>query len=327
MWCEAPPFLFTFAYNSCVMCRSIFSHFALPLMLSLILSSCTKYGHTSIYVDQSGVAWLDTVPIPSDLSSPEERTEFRFLHYWDRLVFTDKTYTHDADFMSRIFDRYVSHLSEVDSAAAYPAVEDLMRRAQADSVTYYVFTHLADNLYECGDYESYLPFARAIIASDYPSEDDKMIPEYQLSLVLKNRPGTPATDFTYHTIDGMSSMSSLLGERPLILFFYNVSCHTCHRVMADIESSEILSTAISIGKLSVLTVDKMGPLDDWTSSLKDELPKGWIHGYNYTDLYDTDLYNIKGVPTIYLLDKDGTVLIREASVASLEQWCLVHLSL
>ena len=122
-------------------------------------------------------------------------------------------------------------------------------------------------------------------------------------------------------------MSSLLGERPLILFFYNVSCHTCHRVMADIESPEILSTAISIGKLSVLTVDKMGPLDDWTSSLKDELPKGWIHGYNYTDLYDTDLYNIKGVPTIYLLDKDGTVLIREASVASLEQWCLVHLSL
>ena len=97
--------------------------------------------------------------------------------------------------------------------------------------------------------------------------------------------------------------------------------------MADIQSSEILSAAISAGELSVLTVDKMGPLEEWTRSVKDELPKGWIHGYNYTDLYDTDLYNIKGVPTIYLLDKDGTVLIREASVASLEQWCLAHLSL
>lgn len=309
------------------MFRSRFSLLALSPILLLILSSCTKERHTAVYFDEAGVAWLDTVPIPSDLSSPEERAEYRFLHYWDRLVFTDKTYTHDVDFMTRVFDRYVSQLSEVDSAAAYPAVEDLMRRAQADSVTYYVFTHLADNLYECGDYESYLPFARAIIASDYPSEDDKMIPEYQLSLVLKNRPGTPATDFTYHTLDGMSSMSSLLGERPLILFFYNVSCHTCHRVMADIESSEILSTAISKGKLSVLTVDKMGPLEDWTSSLKDELPKGWIHGYNYTDLYDTDLYNIKGVPTIYLVDKDGIVLLREASVASLEQWSRTHSSL
>ncbi len=309
------------------MFRSRFSLLALSPILLLILSSCTKEKHTAVYLDQAGVAWLDTVPIPSDLSSPEERAEYQLLHYWDGLVFTDETYTHDADFMSRVFDRYVSQLQEVDSATAYPAVEDLMRRAEADSVSYYVFTHLADGLYERGDYESYLPFARAIIASDYPTEVDKMIPEYQLSLVLKNRPGTPATDFTYHTIDGMSSMSSLLGERPLILFFYNVSCHTCHRVMADIESSEILSTAISNGKLSVLTVDKMGPLEDWTSSLKDELPKGWIHGYNYTDLYDTDLYNIKGVPTIYLLDKDGTVLIREASVASLEQWCLAHLSL
>ncbi len=154
-----------------------------------------------------------------------------------------------------------------------------------------------------------------------------MIPEYQLSLVLKNRPGTPAADFTYNTLDGESSMRSLLGERPLILFFYNVPCHTCHRVMADIQSSETLSAAISAGKLSVLTVDKMGPLEEWTRSVKDELPKGWIHGYNYTDLYDTDLYNITGVPTIYLVDKDGIVLLREASVASLEQWSRTHLSL
>ena len=309
------------------MFRSRFSLLALSPILLLMLSSCTKERHTAVYFDDAGVAWLDTVPPPSSISSPEEKAQYRLFHFWDGLVFTDRTYTHDVDFMTRVFDRYVSHLSEVDSAAAYPAVEDLMRRAQADSVTYYVFTHLADNLYERGDYESYLPFARAIIASDYPSEDDKMIPEYQLSLVLKNRPGTSATDFTYHTIDGMSSMSSLLGERPLILFFYNVSCHTCHRVMADIESSEILSTAISKGKLSVLTVDKMGPLEAWTSSLKDELPKGWIHGYNYTDLYDTDLYNITGVPTIYLVDKDGIVLLREASVASLEQWSRTHLSL
>lgn len=309
------------------MCRSIFAVVALSLMLSYGLLSCTREKHTAVYLDQAGVAWLDTVPTPSDLSSPEERAEYRLLHYWDGLVFTDETYTHDADFMSRVFDRYVSQLQEVDSATAYPAVEDLMRRAEADSVSYYVFTHLADGLYERGDYESYLPFARAIIASDYSSEDDKMIPEYQLSLVLKNRPGTSAADFTYNTLDGVSSMRSLLGERPLILFFYNVPCHTCHRVMADIQSSETLSAAISAGKLSVLTVDKMGPLEEWTRSVKDELPKGWIHGYNYNDLYDTDLYNIKGVPTIYLLDKDGTVLIREASVASLEQWCLAHLSL
>lgn len=327
MWCEAPPFLFTFAYNYYVMCRPIFPFVALSLVLSLWFISCTKEKHTAVYLDQAGVAWLDTVPTPSDISSPEERAEYRLLHYWDRLVFTDETYTHDTDFMSRVFDRYVSQLPVVDSAAAYPAVEELLRRAEADSVTYYVFTHLADGLYERGDYESYLPFARAIIASDYPSEDDKMIPEYQLSLVLKNRPGTPAADFTYNTLDGESSMRSLLGERPLILFFYNVPCHTCHRVMADIQSSETLSAAISAGKLSVLTVDKMGPLEEWTRSVKDELPEGWIHGYNYSDLYDTDLYNIKGVPTIYLLDKDGTVLIREASVASLEQWSREHLAL
>ena len=309
------------------MCRPIFPFVALSLVLSLWFISCTKEKHTAVYLDQAGVAWLDTVPTPSDISSPEERAEYRLLHYWDRLVFTDETYTHDTDFMSRVFDRYVSQLPVVDSAAAYPAVEELLRRAEADSVTYYVFTHLADGLYERGDYESYLPFARAIIASDYPSEDDKMIPEYQLSLVLKNRPGTPAADFTYNTLDGESSMRSLLGERPLILFFYNVPCHTCHRVMADIQSSETLSAAISAGKLSVLTVDKMGPLEEWTRSVKDELPEGWIHGYNYSDLYDTDLYNIKGVPTIYLLDKDGTVLIREASVASLEQWSREHLAL
>ena len=49
------------------------------------------------------------------------------------------------------------------------------------------------------------------------------------------------------------------------------------------------------------------------------MPMGWIHGRNYRDFNGMELYIIDHVPTIYLLDSEGRVLLRDTSLEEIEQ--------
>ena len=49
------------------------------------------------------------------------------------------------------------------------------------------------------------------------------------------------------------------------------------------------------------------------------MTKGWIHGRNYRDFDSMELYIIDHVPTIYLLDSEGRVLLRDTSLDEIEQ--------
>ena len=49
------------------------------------------------------------------------------------------------------------------------------------------------------------------------------------------------------------------------------------------------------------------------------MPMGWIHGRNYRDFNGMELYIIDHVPTIYLLDSEGRVLLRATSLEEIEQ--------
>lgn len=46
---------------------------------------------------------------------------------------------------------------------------------------------------------------------------------------------------------------------------------------------------------------------------------GWIHGRNYRDFDGMELYIIDHVTTIYLLDSEGRVLLRDTSLEVIEQ--------
>jgi hypothetical protein len=76
--------------------------------------------------------------------------------------------------------------------------------------------------------------------------------------------------------------------------------------------------------LTILTLYPDQDLDEWLSHLSD-LPTGWVHGYD-KDLKITNqrLYDIKAIPTIYLLDKDKRVLLKDTSIEAVESFFSVQ---
>ena len=68
---------------------------------------------------------------------------------------------------------------------------------------------------------------------------------------------------------------------------------------------------IADGRLKVLDVYIDEEIDEWKAHLAD-YPKTWINGYDPTHTLRADLtYNVRAIPSIYLLDRDKTVLLKD----------------
>ena len=61
-------------------------------------------------------------------------------------------------------------------------------------------------------------------------------------------------------------------------------------------------------------------LDEWRKHLN-EFPKEWINGYDKKfAIKEQQLYDLKAIPTLYLLNKEKTVLLKDATAQAIEEY-------
>lgn len=74
---------------------------------------------------------------------------------------------------------------------------------------------------------------------------------------------------------------------------------------------EDLKNAMSEEKVTVLAVYTEGDVDVWKKSLRD-MPEGWIVVHDNTVVKEKALYDLKAMPSIYLLDGHKKVILKDA---------------
>jgi len=63
------------------------------------------------------------------------------------------------------------------------------------------------------------------------------------------------------------------------------------------------------------------PDADLSAWLKAPFPPGWISGYDAGKVITgNQLYDLKAMPTLYLLDKEKRVILKDAPIAAIEDW-------
>ena len=144
--------------------------------------------------------------IPASLTGPQERAAYLSYHYWDNFDFCDAGNRNDIT--EQAFSDFLSILPL--TSCPEEGISRLLDKASADSSMFAYFRGLSEKyLYDYGsplrDEELYIPFLNYYIASDKLDDADKLLPEYQLRNVMKNRVGTIAADFEYESSDGKSS--------------------------------------------------------------------------------------------------------------------------
>lgn len=265
--------------------------------------------------------------IPAIYTAIEQRADFLVKHYWDNVNFADTNYIHHPDVMEQAWVDYCDLLKHVPLPAAQSAMRATIERAMADKKVFVYITDLADKYLHdpnspMRNEEFYIPVLDVMIASPLLNDTEKIRPNARRKLAQKNRAGTKALNFSYTTATG--AQGSLYGVRSAytLLFINNPGCHACAATIQDLKNTEVINMLHKKKQLAILSVYPDEDPEEWRAHLND-FPKSWINGYDkHTAIKEQQIYDLRAIPTLYLLDKEKKVLLKDATVQKIEEYLL-----
>lgn len=284
----------------------------LPLFLSLVACAvCVAAGQLPLPV------------VPPTLTKPADRAIYIIDHFWDGLDFSDTVVSRDTRLIEQSFADYTSLFPVVNDSTArlQSAVDRLVRASEDDSIAAAGLRDIAEiYLYDVvspmhnDDY--YRFYLNSFINSDGLDDGMRLRYEYQLEEINRNRVGETAADFGLVAKDGSeTTLSHEVAGVPLtVLMFYNPFCSECHDISSAMADDPAVAKAVAAGRLQLIAVIADGAWSDNASAVPLDGP---IREFAAKDncVEDEQLYSIRLIPTLYILDSEMKVVMRDAKPA------------
>ncbi len=311
--------------------RKIMKRLPAYTLLSLLLNANMACSSGQASNRQPAVITADTVTtlvlptIPAMLNTTELRADYLARHYWDNVNFADTNYIHHPEVTEQGWVNFIDILRLVPSSTAGTALKALFARAEKEKKCYMYLASLADKyLYDPNspmrNEELYISVLDAMLQSPVMDDTEKIRPQARRALAQKNRPGTKALDFTYTLANGGQGNLYSIKAPYTLLFINNPGCHACGETIGALKQSPYIHRATSQGQLKILSLYPDADLAEWRRHLSD-FPDGWINGYDKKQTIERkSLYDLKAIPTLYLLDKDKTVLLKDVTAQEIEEY-------
>lgn len=293
--------------------------------LLLIFNACSGQKQKESAGKEAITRTFEMVSVPSMITEPEKRAEYLAQHYWDKFDFADTAYVHLPEVTEQAMSDYINVLQYASLEVVSNSLQQMMKRAEADSTVYAYFMGLYEKyLYDPNspmrNEEFYIPVLQSVIASPLVDEVHKIRPAHLLELALKNRVGNPATDFTYTMANGQKGSLYQVKSDYLLLFFYNPDCHACKEITDQLSASPLVREWLKENKLKVLAMYPDEDLAAWEKHIPD-MPAGWINSNDKSlSLKNDELYDLKAIPTLYLLDKEKKVILKDVTFQQFESY-------
>lgn len=298
------------------------------LLLSNFCIACgnSKANNTPVEVTPVDTITTFVLPtIPSMLNAPELRADYLVRHYWDNINFADSNYVHHPEVTEQAWVDYIDLLKLVSPQVADTALKNIFSQAEKEKKCYLYMMELADKyLYDPNspmrNEELYISVLDALLASPVLNDTEKIRPEKRRELAQKNRIGAKAIDFTYTLESGKQGSLYRLNTPYIILFINNPGCHACAETIGALKNAPAINRAFAKKQVEILSLYPDIDLEEWHRHLSD-FPKEWINGYDKGQVIEQkNLYDLKAIPTLYLLDKEKTVLLKDVTVVEIEEY-------
>ncbi|MBR3801180.1 MAG: DUF5106 domain-containing protein [Rikenellaceae bacterium] len=247
-----------------------------------------------------------------------DRAKYLAEHFWDRFDFRDTTFCNQPDITEQAYANYLDILRYVEPTVAAQSVGALMKSAEVDSTMFDYFVSLTDKyLYDPNspfrNDELLIPALEAMVASPMLDEAEKIRPQSQLDMAQKNRIGQKANDFRYTLHDGSAGRMYSIEAEYLIIFINNPDCPACKAIREQICASPMLSEMIERGVMKVLAIYPDEDITAWLN-YRHNIPASWINSYDkQLRLRDEELYDLKAIPSLYLLDSEKRVMLKDCN--------------
>ena len=272
----------------------------------------------------------DVMP-PAMMEDPQDRADYMALNMWNSLADPSRTYPCDSLLVSGVrkadveqkFANWVQVLGMSSRPVAEKSVGRLYDRALAcekkdtssnvfETFASLVEKYLFDPNSPLRDEDLYGAYASRLAAYEGYTEVQKGKYARDARLCALNKVGSKAADFRF--ADRRGKIRTLYGvEAPYtLLFFSNPGCEACMSIINVLKDDPQISGMISSGRLKVLNIYIDEDLDAWRSYMP-IYPEEWHNGFDPDFVIRNEtLYNVRAIPSLYLLDSEKTVLLKDA---------------
>lgn len=271
------------------------------------------------------------VNIPSAYTDDDERIAYGVEHYWDGF-FEGPGRTDSAHVLGvlkgeveQALSNYIGVLEALPLGKAQQGISSLFDkisvRQQADTsdrvylaMTEMVARYLYDPNSPMRDEDLYLPFVQKMASSPLTRENMRTACHYEAQMCAMNPRGSIAPDFAITLRNGTQvRMHSVKAERTL-LFFSNPGCQNCREIIDALKTDSKVQSMVGEGRLAVINVYIDEDLKAWRDYMP-VYPKEWLNGYDAAHIIREDvLYCIRAIPSLYLLDADKRILLKDPPV-------------
>lgn len=246
-------------------------------------------------------------------------------NYWRTFQFTANEVIQVPEKIEQSLVDYITQFPNYSVDSVQSSLQYLIHKSENDSIFFeFLKDKFANYLYHPNSpFRDDLYYEQVLLTyatSPRLKTDERVRTELLLQLIQKNQVGTQAADFDFmDTSNQSTSLYSITSDLKL-LFFYDPTCQHCKATIDYMRDSPILNQAITSGRLQVLAIDVVGDFKAW-KEYQSQMPSNWLNGYNASGSVQKDhLYNILAYPTIYLLDKNNTVVLKDVYFNSIENY-------
>ncbi len=301
-------------------------HIQIFLAIALLVTACGPKGKEAFKPLP-----FPEVPVPGMMTEASDIAEYVAMNCWNGITDPSRDYPCDSSMVSGV------SLAAVEQRFAdWTSVLDLLPREKADKAVARLYekavecerTDSSSNVFDtfsmlAGKYfydpnspfrneDHYHVFARMMASCDLvePVLRDKY--EYETRMTGMNRAGTVAADFRFSDRNGR--MRNLHGiEAPMtLLFFSNPGCDACMDIINVLKGEPRIAQMIAGGRLAVLNMYIDEDLQAWKEYMP-VYPEEWYNGFDPDFVLRGDsIYNVRAIPSLYLLDRDKRVILKDA---------------
>lgn len=282
------------------------------------------------------------VTAPSMMQDRQQIAEYLAEHWWDALTDPQRSYPCDSTLVSGVskadveqkFANWTVVLGAVDYKVAVKSVNRLFARSLAcekkdtasnvfESMKDIMERYLYDPNSPMRNEDLYGPYVSLLSQCELVDEGMRQAYTYDAKMCALNRVGTKAADFRFSDVNGKIRRLHEIKADYIILFFSNPGCTACMDIINNLKSFPQLQKGISTGRLAVLNIYIDEDLQAWKDYMP-IYPKEWFNGFDPDYVIRTDvLYNVRAIPSLYLLDKDKNVIMKDTPEARLFDWLSV----
>ena len=303
---------------------------SLLLLAALALPACRQGGAGAPQPPAARQLRAFPMPeIPTVYTDPEERAEYLLDHFWDRFFAGDGPC--DTGAVLGVdhgeVEKQVATFATLLGRLPMPQAQDKMRhffrqieQKQAADTSSHVFLlmeeivsrYLYDHNSPVRDEDLYLPFVEGLAASPYTREEARPGYRYEAAMCALTPYGSVAPDFRFTDLRGRVRNLHGVRARTTLLFFSNPGCYACQEIIGQLLAVPGIDAMISDGALAVVNVYIDEEVDKWREYAPN-YPADWLCGYNADGrIREENLYNVRAIPSLYLLDAGKHVLMKDA---------------